>query len=601
MAVCLTCNKAFRTEAGCIQHCKDKGHAYSAAVPAATSTAASTSSAAPAVNPTGKPAPAFECRPCCLVFAAQAQYEEHRRSKHPSLPTFDCLPCAMKFSSPDALSVHLRHFDVHPKCAQCGSAFMDQKQLEMHVNLAHPHKFKCTQCGREVATVERQKHFRESANHPCCIVCGEGFLDDAELEKHLSSAHLAFRCSLCKRQLRSAEELQQHYLTSPIHPHCAVCEIGFVDDLACDKHMQINHPRPPPRVPSPPPSPVPVTAADQPPSSLETQRSTHSSPLVQRPSLTIVHPAAPAVLNEKSELDDNESYETVEASSRVQRAVSEPTLPTASSIGPSNAQGVPFYTSRSPTISERSFEDMARAGRLVRHLGSESTRSLRSATSSPSRSSIRTPNPEVSPYQPPPFRISTPGSRSASVRSQRASIPPPESPQPRMASSTLSERIFQHVNEAPSRAVDSPVARPTVPLSVSRPPTPAAVRTPLRSAASRPLSRVSTLSASSRPAASSSQKPSMTVVEPASLSDSERTVEAPAVTPRLKAVARPEGKSGAVSWHCRSCMQDPCVAPTATMCGHIFCTACIIQELSKTGVCPACGKLILLRLHVEAD
>lgn len=63
-------------------------------------------------------------------------------------------------------------------------------------------------------------------------------------------------------------------------------------------------------------------------------------------------------------------------------------------------------------------------------------------------------------------------------------------------------------------------------------------------------------------------------VEPTPLSDSEGTVEAaPVVTPKLKAVARAQGKMGAVSWHCRSCMQDPCVAPTATMCGHIFCTA----------------------------
>ena len=25
-------------------------------------------------------------------------------------------------------------------------------------------------------------------------------------------------------------------------------------------------------------------------------------------------------------------------------------------------------------------------------------------------------------------------------------------------------------------------------------------------------------------------------------------------------------------WHCRICLQDPCAAPMAAMCGHIFCT-----------------------------
>lgn len=60
----------------------------------------------------------------------------------------------------------------------------------------------------------------------------------------------------------------------------------------------------------------------------------------------------------------------------MQRAVSEPTLPTASSMGknctcrhvfemlksifsgPSSVQGVPLYSPRSPTISEQSFDDM---------------------------------------------------------------------------------------------------------------------------------------------------------------------------------------------------------------------------------------------------
>ena len=29
---------------------------------------------------------------------------------------------------------------------------------------------------------------------------------------------------------------------------------------------------------------------------------------------------------------------------------------------------------------------------------------------------------------------------------------------------------------------------------------------------------------------------------------------------------------GGAKWHCRICLQDPCAAPMAAMCGHIFCT-----------------------------
>jgi len=55
------------------------------------------------------------------------------------------------------------------------------------------------------------------------------------------------------------------------------------------------------------------------------------------------------------------------------------------------------------------------------------------------------------------------------------------------------------------------------------------------------------------------------------------------------------------SWHCRSCMKNPCTEPTATMCGHIFCHSCIIKELSTNMQCPACKKVMLLRLYVEAN
>lgn len=96
-------------------------------------------------------------------------------------------------------------------------------------------------------------------------------------EQHLVRAHLDAKCRLCNRQFRSVDELQGHYLTSAMHPHCALCEIGFPDDESCDRvcptiririrlfshslwqHMTTNHPRPSPRIPSPEirvPSPI---------------------------------------------------------------------------------------------------------------------------------------------------------------------------------------------------------------------------------------------------------------------------------------------------------------------------------------------------------
>lgn len=170
MAVCFTCNRAFKNEAALAQHGKDKGHSHiapsaprasypqpvpapapkpvkvapapkPAAVPKAATVPKVVAAPTPApkpvpkVVPTVKPAtpapPAFECKPCCLVFTDQTGLDEHKRSKHPPPPTYNCIPCAMQFSSPEALSIHLRYFAAHPKCPECHSPFLDQTQLDM--------------------------------------------------------------------------------------------------------------------------------------------------------------------------------------------------------------------------------------------------------------------------------------------------------------------------------------------------------------------------------------------------------------------------------------------------------------------------------------
>ncbi|OCH87140.1 hypothetical protein OBBRIDRAFT_176751 [Obba rivulosa] len=52
-------------------------------------------------------------------------------------------------------------------------------------------------------------------------------------------------------------------------------------------------------------------------------------------------------------------------------------------------------------------------------------------------------------------------------------------------------------------------------------------------------------------------------------------------------------------WHCRLCLQDPCHEPTATICGHIFCHKCIVNELGRNRACPVCKRVMLVRLQVE--
>ncbi|KAI1791651.1 hypothetical protein LXA43DRAFT_1009943 [Ganoderma leucocontextum] len=60
----------------------------------------------------------------------------------------------------------------------------------------------------------------------------------------------------------------------------------------------------------------------------------------------------------------------------------------------------------------------------------------------------------------------------------------------------------------------------------------------------------------------------------------------------------PLSDAGTPSWHCRSCLQEPCVDPIATICGHLFCRGCFMRELSAKTCCPVCGKIFFVRLDV---
>ncbi|KII91321.1 hypothetical protein PLICRDRAFT_38071 [Plicaturopsis crispa FD-325 SS-3] len=53
--------------------------------------------------------------------------------------------------------------------------------------------------------------------------------------------------------------------------------------------------------------------------------------------------------------------------------------------------------------------------------------------------------------------------------------------------------------------------------------------------------------------------------------------------------------------HCRICRKDPCIDTTATMCGHIFCSRCITDEIVSTSRCPVCSTTTLLYCLFRLD
>ena len=156
----------------------------------------------------------------------------------------------------------------------------------------------------------------------------------------------------------------------------------------------------------------------------------------------------------------------------------------------------------------------ARQRSVMRHADSESTASLRSVSSSSTRSYLRVRSPSVEPQlQPAPLRHATIETASTQPASILGQVDAEALEQRKSSIASLSARVSPQISRAPSRLKETPSAS-SIPLSsISRPLTPSGTRTPIRTTASRPLSRVSVLSASSHAAATSSQKPSMTAGE----------------------------------------------------------------------------------------
>ncbi|KAI0807898.1 hypothetical protein C8Q74DRAFT_100270 [Fomes fomentarius] len=57
----------------------------------------------------------------------------------------------------------------------------------------------------------------------------------------------------------------------------------------------------------------------------------------------------------------------------------------------------------------------------------------------------------------------------------------------------------------------------------------------------------------------------------------------------------------ALSYHCRSCLQEPCVDPVISFCGHLFCHRCLIEELRSRMCCPECQRPFMVQMHVAAN
>ncbi|KAJ7705781.1 hypothetical protein B0H16DRAFT_1826416 [Mycena metata] len=163
-----------------------------------------------------------------------AELDAHNASVH---SRFTCTICRGKtFGTQSSLDDHYRGKPaaIHPNCDRCGKGFLNDSGLNDHVLVDHP-KSKC--CYGTIFDDDLPLHYRESVNHPKCLTCGIGFKDDKLHRAHATAEHGDLHCTICQRQFATRTHLAEHFKTADVHPLCAPCGMGFLDDAAFIEHL----------------------------------------------------------------------------------------------------------------------------------------------------------------------------------------------------------------------------------------------------------------------------------------------------------------------------------------------------------------------------
>ena len=183
---------------------------------------------------------------------------------------FYCHICGTTFAHRRLRVEHLRTVcDKGYKCNQCGKAFITERSLSEHVDIAHLglRPFVCDKCGfttgyrKHLIKHQRTKH----GDHKLpgvslyCEECGQGFVSQRALKAHKRARHdpnkrpkpekerAQLMCDKCDFTTYSKRSLQHH--TANLHEYnaqtdkifCDICGLALKNKLSMSKHKRRFH------------------------------------------------------------------------------------------------------------------------------------------------------------------------------------------------------------------------------------------------------------------------------------------------------------------------------------------------------------------------
>ncbi|KAI9511637.1 hypothetical protein F5148DRAFT_1169374 [Russula earlei] len=529
------------------------------------------------------------CTTCLRVFKDTIALDQHVEAKHVS-----SRPYNRKNKSQSAIDQFWRASSAQPHCPVCGARATDTSALAAHISNAHP-KVRC--CGSLWDEKDLDIHYLNSRNHPVCDKCKIGFPSELEYSEHNSDLHPELQCRICSEQFPSAEALKSHAADPTSHRRCEFCSAQFRDTSALvehftETHLQIQD------------ASDPAMEASSPtcsPSSSTNQL--HGHPSWGHPTSAVFGAEREATgrLGPSSSSSTSLGTMVSEIASELCRSppsvriftpptshstsssdTSPPQHPSNNLPARSSQPGHPPPQSPNNTCPTYVFGSAVGLPSMAMHVSP----TIRAPPLVPSSS----PSPSPPPVRPSAVGPATPARKVAHTRSQsqaqvqsqshQSGLQPPSSSRSKVSvAETPSGDLanFHLLKGSPLQSVvdfDTPTPSP---------------RTPSMPSVSPAEAQDFALAASGR-----SSLP---------LIADRRVFAGSSISPSLARALRAITKSSAVrsSFHCRVCQVDPCHEITATTCGHLFCNACIVEEVRENARCPVCNAVVLLFALLKLD
>ncbi|KAJ3729786.1 hypothetical protein C8R42DRAFT_175920 [Lentinula raphanica] len=566
---------------------------------------------------------------------------------------FCCPVCNKRFENRKEMKEHARISRAHFPCDRCERVYRNLHVLSRHVEAKHSVRespregplYRCRPCNKYFASQSSlSEHYRGSRQHPVCTECGRGFENQRACDEHQRQCSFSVYCHTCNSSIQKDDKIQ-HYLDSPNHPTCMECKVGFIDEIAFDQHCLRLH------------DIARCQYCKQHYSSVSGEdraRSAFTCPTCKNGTSTEQQQAFSNSPSPRLDIDKvlSQSYPPTQSISRLSTSFDSAnrffnqTGPTEFP-SPKDSEKPPRYAVE---VAQQWLKHSARNN--TQNSLTSIPVSATSVASVVNVSAASQPNVEITtpseilpswyidPPSPPPENLaspevrtpieldaiptispspSTPVSQSVIAAASQDIWPPwPGPTRPRLPN--IATRIGTRPNETVNSSVSTTLARDFVLLgldttndSLLNTQAPDLSSPALRHNLTWNFDPFSNLETNDTRDVDQHWSPKLSsgyqkaVTRPTSVSPTLSTMTSTlnsgsgSHSDGRKSVTQDSSPSTSVSLHCRLCMTDPCIDPTATMCGHVFCGNCITESVIISPRCPVCQHAVLLYCLFKLD